>query len=297
MTDQCIRVRAFAKINVDLTIVGTRPDGYHEIRTTFQSIDLHDTLTFVPTPGPFRIVSTAAGVPVTRDNVIWTAAAALWREAGRRGDPEGLDVWLEKRIPPQGGLGGGSADAAATLRALVGVWAGNLTPGRLDELAGAIGSDVPFFLHGGTARGTGRGDRLELLDDRSPRSVVLVCPPFGVSTVEAYRWFDETTSGPSDAGSGAMSNDLEPPVTRRHPEIASIRAALVEAGASLAAMSGSGSTVFGEFVDESRARDALHRLSGGASRCILTRTLSRAEWAERTAPERVPLAGFRLSPE
>ena len=295
MIDRGIRVRACAKINVDLAVLGTRPDGYHEIRTTFQSIDLHDTLTFLPSPGPFRIVSTAAGMPETRDNSIWTAATVLWREAGRVGDPHDVEVRLDKRIPTQGGLGGGSADAAAALRVLALAWGVVLAPGRLDEVAGTIGADVPFFLHGGVARGTGRGDRLELLDDRRPRFVVLVCPPFGVSTVEAYRWFDQRAPDPPGAGSRGVSNDLEAPVTRRHPDIGTIRAELTEAGADLAAMSGSGSTVFGEFQEEGPAREAARRLSGGPWRCLLTRTLSRSEWVERTAPE--PLAGFRLSPE
>src|SRR5262245_48332174 len=117
-----IQVRAPAKINLTLRVLGTRPDGYHELRTMFQSVALHDTLTFAPCAGPFSIASDDARCPSNEDNLVWRAADALWRADGRRGKPSGIDVTIRKQIPMEAGLGGGSSDAAAALRALSVAW-------------------------------------------------------------------------------------------------------------------------------------------------------------------------------
>ena len=121
---RAVTVRAHAKINLDLRVLGTRPDGFHELRTVFQALELHDTIECVPREGPFAIECETAGVPLDRSNLVWRAAEALWRSLRREGSVSDVLVRLHKRIPLQGGLGGGSADAAATLLALAHAVAG-----------------------------------------------------------------------------------------------------------------------------------------------------------------------------
>ena len=187
---RAVRVRAFAKINLALRVVGVRADGYHELLTTFQSLALHDTLTFTVVRGPFHIACDDPACPVDRTNLVWRAADEIWRAAGRRGEPGGVRVHIEKRIPLAAGLGGGSSDAAASLRALSSLWGVELGEDRLRRIAAGLGADVPYFLEGGTALGVGRGDVLFPLIDWPASWIVLLLPDFGVSTVDAFRWFD-----------------------------------------------------------------------------------------------------------
>ena len=290
MTPRQVQTLAFAKINLDLLILGRRPDGYHELRTTFQSIELHDVLTVRPRPGAFVITATDPEVPCGPDNLVWRAAQGIWNEVGRSGEPRDVVVHLEKQIPLQAGLGGGSADAAAALFGLPEAWGLDLPMAKLDTLARGLGADVPFFLRGGVALGTGRGDAIELLGDRAARWIVLVLPAFGVSTVEAYGWFDEGPQEPLTTGSArdTGANDLEAVVARHHPEIASIRSLLEDSGAQAAAMSGSGSAVYGEFGAEDAARAAAARVRDAGWRSLLTRTLTREEWQRRSRPTGLP---------
>jgi 4-diphosphocytidyl-2-C-methyl-D-erythritol kinase len=291
-----IVIRAHAKVNLDLRVLGSRPDGYHELRTVFQSIELHDTLTCVDRPGPFALKSRASGVPLDDSNLVWRAGAALWQVLGRPGEPRDTVVRIDKRIPLQAGLGGGSADAAAALLALGRVWGGAPVT-LLREVASRIGADVPFFLSGGTALGLGRGEEIYPLVDLPPHWIVVVRPPFGISTAEAYAWYDEDrTAGvkeppelqilpvPWPSRAAQMVNDLELPVVHRHPEIGTLKAALREAGAVAAVMSGSGSAVFGLFRGRSAAERAARSLSKGGSHALLTRTLTRADYERRARP-------------
>ncbi len=282
-----IRVRAFAKINRTLQVTGVRPDGYHELRTVFQAVALHDRLTFHPEPGPLRLECDEPGCPVDRSNLVWRAAASLWTASGRRGAPRGVFVRIEKRIPLQAGLGGGSSDAAAALRALAAWW--NVTArtrARLPELAAALGADVPFFLEGGTVLGLDRGDTLFPLVDAVLAHVVLVLPDFGVSTVDAYRWWDadEPARRESKRRTPSSGNDLQGPVTRRHPVIGRLASALRRVGAQTAAMSGSGAAVFGLFPDARTAEAGAASLAGRGRRVIVTRTIGRAECRALAGP-------------
>src|SRR5476651_1593184 len=215
-----MRVLAFAKINRSLRVIATRADGYHELRTIFQSIALHDTVTIRAARGPFRLTCDDPACPADDTNLIWRAAAHMWRAAGRRGAPRDVAIDLVKRIPMQAGLGGGSSDAAAALRALAKRW--RVGESKVREAAAALGADVPYFLEGGTVLGLERGDLLFPLLDWTPMWAVLVLPAFGVSTRDAFGWFDawkgalalrEGTIAPE------MVNDLEAPVAARHPEI------------------------------------------------------------------------------
>jgi 4-diphosphocytidyl-2-C-methyl-D-erythritol kinase len=183
-----VRVRAFAKINRSLRVLGTRADGYHELRTIFQSIALHDTLTVRATRAPFTLTCDDPACPVDGTNLIARAAAAMWQAAGRRGEPRGVAIDLTKRIPMQAGLGGGSSDAAAALRALAKRW--RVADVEVRDAAAALGADVPYFLEGGAVLGLRRGDLLFPLIDPPPAWVVLVLPDFGVSTGDAFAWFD-----------------------------------------------------------------------------------------------------------
>ena len=291
-----LTVRAHAKVNLDLRILGTRPDGYHELRTVFQSIELHDTLVCSERPGPFALKSRSMAIPLDHTNLVWIAAAALWKALGRAGDPTDTAVTIEKVVPLQAGLGGGSADAAAALLAFARLWGGApLT--LLREIATGIGADVPFFLSGGTALGLGRGEEIYPLVDLPPHWIVIVQPAYGVSTAEAYTWYDEDRVAglkeqrelqvlpvPWPSRAAQMINDLEPPVVRRHPEITDIKARLKDGGAVASAMSGSGSAVFGLFRTRPAAARMLRPLAKGGARTLLTRTLTRAEHERRSRP-------------
>ena len=289
--------RAHAKVNLDLRVLGVRPDGYHELRTVFQGLDLHDTLMAQDQRGRFALACRTPGVPLDERNLVWRAGAALWKALGRGGEPSNTLVTLEKAIPVESGLGGGSADAAAALQVLARLW-GGAPISLLREVAAEIGSDVPFFLSGGTALGLGRGEEIYPLVDLPPHAVVVVRPPFGVSTAEAYGWYDgDRAAGvreprvdlqmlpvPWPTRAAQMVNDLEPPVIRRHPEILAIKTALKDAGAVAAAMSGSGSAVFGLFRTRPVAAGAVAALSRLAPTVILTRTLTRDEHERRARP-------------
>ncbi|MEO5894306.1 MAG: 4-(cytidine 5'-diphospho)-2-C-methyl-D-erythritol kinase [Vicinamibacterales bacterium] len=288
--------RAHAKVNLDLRIFGTRADGYHELRTVFQSIELHDTLTCTARPGPFVLKSRSTAIPLDHTNLVWKAAAALWTALGRGGDPTDAAVTLEKVIPTEAGLGGGSADAAAALLVLARLW-GGVPITLLREVAAGIGADVSFFLSGGTALGLGRGEEIYPLVDLPAHWVVIVRPAFGVSTAEAYGWYDEDRAAglkeprelqilpvPWPSRAAQMINDLEPPVVRRHPEISEMKVQLREGGAVAAAMSGSGSAVFGLFRTRPAAAKMLRPLAKGGARTLLTRTLTRDEHERRSRP-------------
>ena len=281
-----LSIRAHAKINLGLRVSGRRADGYHELRTVFQSISLHDTLIFWPCDGAFELRCREAGVPLDHRNLVWKAGALLWDSLGRTGDPRGVVVEIRKRIPPQAGLGGGSADGAAALVALARMWGVTLSEHALAHLAAELGADVPFFLVGGTALGLGRGDEISAQAD-GPRSwAVLVLPGFGIPTSEAFEWYDADATArtlPSPRVDN-LSNDLEAPVVRRHPEIGEILATLRGLGAARASMSGSGSAVFGLFADRQNAGRAAEALAGGLWRVMVSRTLTRAEYARRSAP-------------
>ena len=291
-----VTVRAHAKVNLDLRVLGTRPDGYHELRTVFQSVELHDTLVCAVHEAPFTIRCRTPGIPLDGRNLVSRAAVALWTALDRPGDPHGTVVTIEKAVPIETGLGGGSSDAAAALLALAKLWGGApLT--LLREVAAGLGSDVAFFLSGGTALGLGRGEEIYPLVDLPPHWVVIVTPPYGVSTAEAYAWYDEdraaghreprelqTLPVPWPTRAAQMINDLEPPVVRRHPEIGALKTALREAGAVAAAMSGSGSAVFGLFRSRTPAKKSLEALSSRGARALLTRTLTRGEYERRSRP-------------
>jgi 4-diphosphocytidyl-2-C-methyl-D-erythritol kinase len=281
-----VRVRAYAKINLTLHVGPKQDDGYHPIESVFQALALHDTLTCTPGRGAFKITCDDPAVPTDTSNLVWKAAKAIWAAMGRSGEPTGATVAITKQIPVAAGLGGGSSDAAAALVALDHVWKAGLSDGELMEIASSLGADVPFFLFGGTALGLGRGDRLFPLVDLDPRWVVLACPAFGVSTADAYGWFDEAPEGLGSEGGGLavwdagvleVFNDLQEPVVQRHSAILELIDTLADAGAQAASMTGSGSAVFGLFARETQAKKAAHLAAATGSLALVTKTATRRE--------------------
>ena len=287
MNPRTVRTRAFAKVNLTLGVGPARADGYHQVRTVLQAIDLHDTLTFTARRGAFSIACSESRIPTDSRNLIWKAAYELSRAIGRS-TVDGISVRLTKRIPAEAGLGGGSSDAAAALRALNVIWKAKLDTAALSSVARMVGADVPFFLVGGAAYGSGRGDDLLPLADVRPFHVVIAKPGFGVSTAAAYGWFDED-GGVQDAPRSlaawpeaplSVRNDLEPPVARRHPLVAELVDGFERAGAAVAAMSGSGSAVFGLFETPARASRAARALAGPSVTILRARTLGRREYGK-----------------
>ena len=217
-----VTVRAHAKINLDLRVLGPRLDGFHELRTVFQAISLHDVIECVPRQGAFAIECDTAGVPLDQSNLVWRAAEALWRSLRRPAPVRDVTIRLHKRIPLQAGLGGGSANGAATLLALARLWRVPVRANQLTDIAATLGADVPFFLSGGTALGLGRGDEVYPLADLPRHWIVLLIPGFGVSTADAYAWYDseremargvsgrepQVVPGPWPSRAAQMINDL-----------------------------------------------------------------------------------------
>ncbi len=290
-----------AKVNLTLQVGPRRLDGFHDITTLLQSITLHDTLTLSARRGPFGLACRTPGVPADRSNLVWKAAEALWAAMGRDGDPRDAHIKLDKAIPSQAGLGGGSADAAAALVGLNTLWGARKSRRELMSLAAQLGSDVPFFLQGGTALGTGRGEDLYPVDDVERMGVIVIKPSFGVATADAYRWLDADreaagigtaglsaphTSGghPVEVGwpsrSVRLVNDLMAPVAERHPAVREMAEACLATGAVAAQMSGSGSAVFGLFPESATAR-AARRLKRPDWLVLVARTQSRREAARR----------------
>jgi 4-diphosphocytidyl-2-C-methyl-D-erythritol kinase len=262
-----ISVQAHAKINLDLRVLAKRADGYHELRTIFQTISLADSIGLEFEPGARTEIAIEGNV-VIEDNLIARAAKLVLEETGLSGR-----VWftLQKRIPMGAGLGGGSSDAAAVLRALPRVTGVPIALERLHRMAALLGSDVPFFLYGGTAVGLGRGEEVYPLRDLPPYRGLLVTPEIHVSTPDAYRALsprlspDGASAKLADFGRVAWTedlllarNDFEEVVFEMHPELADIRAALEKAGAICARMTGSGSAIFGLFRGQPEGLDIEH---------------------------------------
>src|SRR5688572_4651526 len=278
-----ITLRAFAKINLSLRIKDARPDGFHEVQTILQAIDLFDRVKCEKRRGPFQIRCDMPELPTDRTNLVWKAAQLLWATSGRSGELRDARVTLQKNIPAKAGLGGGSSDAAATLLGLRRLWKLRIPDEELHMLASKLGSDVPYFLVGGTALGLGRGDEVYPLEQLPRYHVVLVIPPFGVATKDAYDWLDAERGRESFSQNSAendsrplfpgvtLVNDLEPPVIARHPVIGQLKQRLTDRGAMIAAMSGSGSTVFGVFKSAAVAKAAARGLNAEGTRVITAR--------------------------
>ena len=272
-----LRAEAFAKTNLTLRIVGKRPDGYHEIDTLFQTIDLTDSIEVSPARSAIDFACSEPSVPSGEGNLVHRAASR-WKE--RFGVAEGARIRLEKRIPVGGGLGGGSSDAAVALVLLSRLW--RLSPGPRDfaEVGAALGSDVPFFFLGGTARGRGRGEIVDPLPDAPPRRLVLVVPPFSIATRDVYaRWHRGPVS--KSAGSVFGENELASAVLDVNPEMDRYRQAISRYFPDFQ-ISGSGASLIA--VDSDAHPEGVESLAAElrGARILRTRTVSRPEYEGRS---------------
>jgi len=274
---------AAAKVNLALEVLGRRNDGYHEIATVMQAVDLSDRLV-LEDADVLELRTTASDVPTDGTNLALKAASTLREMAG---SGRGTRITLEKRIPVAAGLGGGSTDAAAVLVGLNRLWGLRWPGARLAEVAVTLGMDVPFFLRGGAALGTGRGERLESLPSCA-LALVLVNPRVAASTAEIYGGIVPAMY--SDGGrvrgmaaalrsrqpsrvAATLGNTLERVATSRYREVEQMEAALLAAGALGAAMSGSGLTVFGVARSYDHARQIRARVAQARWACWAVRVL------------------------
>lgn len=280
-----LEIRSPSKINLFLRVLRRRADGYHEILSLMQMVDLCDSLSLEPEGGEIEVLSDAPGVPQGHGNLAYRAAELLRKRTAARG---GARIFIRKLIPVAAGLGGGSGNAAAVLLGLNALWGLGLTRRELLEMASELGSDVPFFLFGARALARGRGEVLESLPPETPRPVLLVRPRFEVSASWAYESLKmRLTSGPLDNSmseslvdmeNSLYINDLEPVVSAKYPVVAELRKRLEELGAVGACMSGSGPTVFGLFRDELSAEEACRNIKEEGNWVpYLSKTLSSLE--------------------
>lgn len=274
-------LRAFAKINLDLRVLGRRSDGYHEVRTILQTIDWYDELQIDPAD---RFEFVCHGGPLDHSNLVVRAVREFEKITG---DPAPVRIELTKNIPMGAGLGGGSADAAVTLLGLQRLFGRTLPEGDLQQCFRALGSDVPFFAVGGLATGIGRGDEVIPQSDEPSYWLVVVHGGIMISTAEAYSWLTVSADSNTIKGfyaqfdpgmeAGLPGNDFESSVFGRHPVLGEIKSELLRLGAQHAALSGSGSAMFGRFDREQEAVKAASELRRyGTAR--VTRPLSRAEY-------------------
>lgn len=262
-----MNVKAFAKINLGLRVLRKREDGFHDIETIFHRINLFDELTILPSSHTLSISCNDQTIPTDEKNFCYEAVELLRTEIGTA---QGASIQLKKNIPVGAGLGGGSSDAAAVLKALPLLWNVHVDPSTLGALALQIGSDVPFFLHNRSAYAEGRGERLIFLKLSIPYWIVLVSPNTCISTAWAYRelstrkkfevhaemLYDGATCKVAGIAT-LMTNDFEDVVFAAHPEIAELKRKLRLSGAAYALMTGSGSSIYGLFENESSARRAM----------------------------------------
>lgn len=290
-----IRECARAKINLFLEITGKRPDGYHDLVTVMQTVSLADTLTFERSPVPGVHLTVNGNVPAGGENLVCRAANAFFAAVGA---PFGVDVTLQKNIPVSAGLGGGSADAAATLRALNCLSEKKLSRGHLLQLALFVGADVPFLVEGGLAVCRGVGERITPVSHTVPGVIVVAIGNEGVSTPAAFAALDrmhdnfigfnphpalrewEQLPGSATLPRGAAFNRFEEAILPGCPEATSIRQMLRNLGATVAQMSGSGPSVFGIFDTENAAKAAAAELENNGARAFVCRAEPRTETEE-----------------
>ena len=263
-----VRLKAFAKVNLTLEVLNKRPDGFHNLRTIFQTISLADTLDVEFSRSRKTAIELDSSVNIANNLVIRAAHEAL--EAMQL--TARIRFRLTKRIPMGGGLGGGSTDAAAVLLALPSLAGREVPMQQLLEMGERLGSDVPFFLSGGCSLGLGRGADLYVLPDPAQVHGLLIAPTVHVSTAEAYGSLNRSASMTAEAGKpGLMDsrdwprfcvNHFESSVFSRHPELAAIKEKLRKLGAKPALMTGSGAAVFGVFADRASVQRAARAFPG-----------------------------------
>ncbi|MBK9164899.1 MAG: 4-(cytidine 5'-diphospho)-2-C-methyl-D-erythritol kinase [Acidobacteria bacterium] len=298
MSPEPFTLPSFAKINLHLRVLGKRADGFHELCTVFQTVSLHDKITFEAADGLSMMCDDPA-IPTSEANLMIRAALRLREVSGTKA---GARLHLEKRIPSPGGLGGGSSNAAVTLIGLMRLWGLEVPQSDLLALAAELGSDVPLFLEGGTMLGTGRGEKIEPLPDVIDDNLLIVTPNVAVGTAQAYAGLGtesltnealqtklsvcrpEAEQVHKDLGFG--TNDFESTVFSEFPEVKDVRDTLVGLGARKVLLSGSGASVFASFDNLLTRQTAIEALSQKADwRSFAAATVSRTEYREALYPE------------
>ncbi len=286
-------LQSFAKINWNLRILWKRDDGFHELFTVFQTVSLHDTISFAEDE-VLSLSCSDPSVPTDDRNLIIKAAKYLLDAIGIE---KGAQIHLEKRIPSPGGLGGGSSNAAVTLVGLKRLWQLEVSDHELWIIAESLGSDVPYFLHGGTAIGTGRGELIEQIEDVQEQFMLIVTPDVQVSTRDAFAGIEALSltnvdserilrvcrleAESSDFRHSVLINDFEASVFHAYPEVRRVKEATLDLGALQAAMSGSGASVFAVFDKEETRETAQKALDHESTwRKFSVSTISRSEYRE-----------------
>lgn len=292
MIDGSFTLPSFAKINRHLRILGKRADGFHELCTVFQTVSLHDSLTFSEAD---ELIFTCddGRIPADESNLIVKAARLLQK---KHAIEKGAKIHLEKRIPAPGGLGGGSSNAAIALIGLARLWRLRIGREEFCALGGELGSDVPFFFFGGTALGTGRGTEIEPLADWTEKYLLIVTPPVDVPTRAAFALLNaprltnyasksilqicRNEAQTPDLRQTALTNDFEASVFALAPEIRRVKEKLLELGARKALLSGSGASVFAVFDKEETRQTTIKALEEKNWRKFVVATISRQKYRE-----------------
>jgi len=296
-----VRIPALAKVNLRLEVLGQRPDGFHELRTIFQSISLRDELRLRSTRKSGIELRVRGNVSLSNEpvegNLVYRAVDALRQELRQR---DGIAIELCKAIPAGRGLGGGSSDAASALIGYLRLAKKQLPRERLFELAATLGADVPFFLEGGRALGIGKGDEIYPLPDIPKLHLLVVSPnAIHVPTPDAYRWLDAAKLNAAQLTNSAgnpklyrfcalswslqgspLLNDFEDAVFQQHPRLAELKRDLLQNGATEALLAGSGSAVIGVFPSPAKARRAAVGFTHDQT--FVCETLSRAKYVRLT---------------
>ncbi len=281
-----IRLRANAKINLGLEVLKKRDDGFHDVKTVLQTISLHDKLTLKLQGDGIKIRSNSPWVPRNEKNIAYRAAAALLKRCKSKC---GVKITIKKNIPIGAGLGGGSSDGAAVLSGLNELLQLNLSVRVLQELASELGSDVPFFLQGGTALASGRGDQLQFFRKSPSFWGLVVYPNFSVSTAWAYdniktptksnsnmkKLIDATQKGDLREIAAHVQNGFECVIFQKYPMLKAMKKSLVSKGAEGAVLCGSGSSLFGMFRDKETAEKALFHFSDSGYSAWIVRSCDR----------------------
>jgi 4-diphosphocytidyl-2-C-methyl-D-erythritol kinase len=272
-----MRIRSFAKINLGLEVLGARSDGYHQIRTLYQTVGLCDVLEFERRPdGIIALEGDTNRISWGEDNLVFRAARLLSRRFAPR---SGVSIRVKKKIPPGSGLGGGSSNAAMTLWALSRLWELGIERRELMPLAEQLGSDVPYFLEGGLCLGTGRGEKIRPLFDLPTRPCLLLLPRLSISTALIYGQLSASlTSNPKDSkimrflksrSLPGLENELEETVFRFYPLIKEAKQRLIDFQPGLSSVSGSGSVVYGLFPSREAAERAQRTLDADYRVCMV----------------------------
>ena len=290
MNYQTICLRSFAKLNLGLHILGRREDGFHEIRTVFQTIWLHDRIKIARRESPGLSIECLDASLDDPDNLVRRAAQAFLEVLE---EPAGVHIRLEKSIPIGAGLGGGSSNAATTLLGLEWLLGKKLGRDQLFEIGGWLGSDVPFFFVGGTALGLGRGSEVYPLEEMEENHILLVVPPFPVATPNAYARASLTLTRRLNASmipvfcsgyQGSLNdgqlpeNDFEKSVLKNRAELRELKEDLIRSGARCSGLTGSGAALFGFFDSRERLEKAEEFFSARKAQVIRTQSLSRIQY-------------------